>query len=952
MPERQQHDQPNTYIIPPNFAEAGTFFGGMFRARNVVEALVLVLAAGYPVLRLPLPLTGRIIGLCLTALPLGFLGLVGIQGESLSSFLFGLLTFLKKRRVLGDAVQDKLTHKRRRYFPAAKQSETFSDRRRPKAAVRPPKQPLSPAEYLPVRDIKNGVIHTEDHRFIKVLELTPVNFLLRSPREQRSIIYAYISFLKVSPVKTQIKVKCDKADMSQYLQLVDKEIEKEKEPKCVEFQKDYREFLRTISAKEGIARRFYLILEYEGLGGRRDSEEDAVLALRSAVATAKTFFQQCGNDIIEPENEDEATAEILYELLHRGEQKPFRERVEEVLGKYVFSDSTADSIPVTEFFAPSALDFTHAKYIGIGDKLFSYLLIPSAGYKSRVSAGWLSLLINAGEGIDLDLFMYREARDRMLFHLGRKLRINRSKLQDASDSNTDFDDLSHSIQAGYYLKDGLSNQNEDFYYINILITVTADTVEELEWRISELKKLLASQDIHCSPCWFREEAAFLSSLPLCRLEKHLYNRSKRNALTSGVASCYPFISFEMIDEDGVFMGLNKHNGSLALMNPFDLAHYKSASIAILGSTGVGKTYTLQLLATRIRRKGVQVFIVVPVKGHEFRRCCENIGGEFVEISAGSPACINIMQIRKRETENTDLLDGSYEKGSLLADKIQTLHTFFSLLIPDLSYEEERLLDSALTKTYAQKGITHDNASLLQPDGQYKEMPILEDLYNVLVASPDTKRLANMLDQFVHGSVSAWNQQTNVRLENKYIVFDLSRIPPPLMVPAMFIVVDLLSDMLTEDRTQLKMIFFPEIWMLIGSGSNRLVATYILKLFKTIRGLGGGCVADTQDLGDFFALDDGKYGRAILNACKTKIILNMEDDEARRVQETLNLSEEEVMAITHFPRGSGLVTANNNHVIIDFRASALENQLITTDPHELREMLEQKKRKKSRKEAQI
>lgn len=72
--------------------------------------------------------------------------------------------------------------------------------------------------------------------------------------------------------------------------------------------------------------------------------------------------------------------------------------------------------------------------------------------------------------------------------------------------------------------------------MNILITMTADNAEDLEWRECEMRKLLISQDLNIVSCSFREEQGFLSSLPLINLEKHLYERSKRNVLTSGAAT--------------------------------------------------------------------------------------------------------------------------------------------------------------------------------------------------------------------------------------------------------------------------------------------------------------------------------------------------------------------------------------------------------------------------------
>lgn len=89
-------------------------------------------------------------------------------------------------------------------------------------------------------------------------------------------------------------------------------------------------------------------------------------------------------------------------------------------------------------------------------------------------------------------------------------------------------------------------------------------------------------------------------------------------------------------------------------------------------------------------------------------------------------------------------------------------------------------------------------------------------------------------------------------------------------------------------------------------------------------------AASQDLNDFFNLDEGRFGKGIINNSKTKIILNLEDDEAERVQETLHLSDAETMEVTHFERGSGLISTNNNNIMVEFKASPLEKDLITTD----------------------
>ena len=113
-----------------------------------------------------------------------------------------------------------------------------------------------------------------------------------------------------------------------------------------------------------------------------------------------------------------------------------------------------------------------------------------------------------------------------------------------------------------------------------------------------------------------------------------------------------------------------------------------------------------------------------------------------------------MEIRPTLTPEMELIDelDYSDIDSMLAKKIQQLMIFFSLLIPDMSNEEEQMLDEALVKTYAKFGITHDNSSIYEDSGsgKVKTMPILGDLYEVLKESPLTTRLATIVSRFVTG----------------------------------------------------------------------------------------------------------------------------------------------------------------------------------------------------------
>lgn len=699
-----------------------------------------------------------------------------------------------------------------------------------------------------------------------------------------------------------------------------------------------------------------MIFRYEELRRNENSDYGQICStLLTAEQNARAYFMQCGNNILQPKDPDEATAEILYMFFNRRScvEEPFHSRADRIVLDTMAAKNKVigiDPVPhirMAHFIAPRGIDLTHRNYIIMDGLYYSFLYIKGNGYPNKVRAGWMSSLINAGEGIDVDVFLRRENRSKTIDKVAQRIRLNRTKLKSMQDTSTDYEELAGSIQAGYFIKQGIANYNEDLFYMSVFVTVSARTYEELMWRKQQMTDMLKSMDMYVSDCSFQQEDALRTVMPFLQISPKLEKKSKRNVLTSGAASTYLFTSFEMSDDTGVLLGINRHNNSLCIVDLFDTKKNKNANLNLLGTSGAGKTFTMQLLALRMRMRGIQCYIIAPIKGHEFRRACNRIGGQFIKIAPGSPHCINIMEIRHTispEMELIDELDYS-EMDSLLAQKIQQLMIFFSLLIPDMTNEEEQMLDEALIRTYGKFGITHDNDSVYEDRNavppKMKTMPILGDLHEELQKNEMTKRIAVIVSRFVTGSAQSFNQQTNVDLSNKYIVLDLSELKGKLLPVGMMIALDYVWDKIKSDRTKKKAIMIDEIWQLIGAGSNRMAAEFCLEIFKVIRGFGGAAISATQDLSDFFGLEDGRYGRAIINNSKNKIILNLEPDEAEFVRDTLKLTKTEIRSITRFERGEALICSNNSKVPVIIKASKEEQEMITTDRAELEAILKER-----------
>ena len=825
-----------------------------------------------------------------------------------------------------------------------------------KAGKRKPEKLSFTQDFIPIKNLEHGIIETTDGRYIKILEIEPINFMLRSEEEQYEIICSFASWLKISPVHLQFKSITRKADSDKHIAMLRKEMETEESEQCKKLSEGYIRLIKDVGSREALTRRFFLIFRYEELRRNENSDYGQICStLLTAEQNARAYFMQCGNNILQPKDPDEATAEILYMFFNRRScvEEPFHSRVDRIVLDTMAAKNKVigiDPIPhirMAHFIAPRGIDLTHRNYIIMDGLYYSFLYIKGNGYPNKVRAGWMSSLINTGEGIDVDVFLRRENRSKTIDKVAQRIRLNRTKLKSMQDTSTDYEELAGSIQAGYFIKQGIANYNEDLFYMSVFVTVSARTYEELMWRKQQMTDMLKSMDMYVSDCSFQQEDALRTVMPFLQISPKLEKKSKRNVLTSGAASTYMFTSFEMSDDTGVLLGINRHNNSLCIVDLFDTKKNKNANLNLLGTSGAGKTFTMQLLALRMRMRGIQCYIIAPIKGHEFRRACNRIGGQFIKIAPGSPHCINIMEIRHTispEMELIDELDYS-EMDSLLAQKIQQLMIFFSLLIPDMTNEEEQMLDEALIRTYGKFGITHDNDSVYEDRNavppKMKTMPILGDLHEELQKNEMTKRIAVIVSRFVTGSAQSFNQQTNVDLSNKYIVLDLSELKGKLLPVGMMIALDYVWDKIKSDRTKKKTIMIDEIWQLIGAGSNRMAAEFCLEIFKVIRGFGGAAISATQDLSDFFGLEDGRYGRAIINNSKNKIILNLEPDEAEFVRDTLKLTKTEIRSITRFERGEALICSNNSKVPVIIRASKEEQEMITTDRAELEAILKER-----------
>lgn len=828
--------------------------------------------------------------------------------------------------------------------------------------------------WLPIKDIVQGVVVTRDKRFVKILELLPVNFYTMSSMDKSAAIEDFAAYLKIAPANLQINVLTQPFDLDGYLKLLRGYLERETNEQCRLMLEESMDYVPQLVEREALTHRFFLSFSYDPSMKAPDHTPEAIAAvLNEKAEVARRYLDRCGVAVLEPEYADNFILELFYKLINKHTSQHLRlpDGVFDMLGMVhgVYDEEAlkaldtaaaesagkkkrkwfsrkeasplsrleAGATTIPDLIAPPDIDTHHPDYLLIDGVCHAYLYISGYGYSTVVGKGWLTPLIEAGEGVSLSFYLVKQPREKTVNAIGQTTMINRSRMRDVGDTRQDFEELGDAIGAGLYLKEGMNREGQDFYYMHTLIEVIADDPDTLEQRVTAVETLCVASDMLAKRCEYKHEAAFLSFLPLLISDPDIERKSRRNALTSGVAASFPFASFELSDQKGIFLGLNLYNRSPVFIDLYDDYKYTNGNFAAFGNSGAGKSTLLQSIGKRLREQQRKVIYIVPEKGHEYRPLCEAVGGQFIKLGPSSPDCIGLMDIRRLKASPYAAQNGGTQRReSLLAEKVSWLSVWYSLQKRNLSEEVMNYIDASLIECYGRRGITFDNASLFEEDGvTIKEMPVIQEWYDILREKQETKHLSVILTRYVSGSAASMGGHTNVDTENPYIVIDLTDIPDDLQLATVYAATGFATDITVQNGDVGTALLSDELWKLLGANSNPLAADYTMRMVKLIRSQGGVAGVTSQGMADMMALDGGKYGKGILDSCRIKFIMQMEDQEARLVQNILNLTEEETKMITRFRRGEGLLCIGHNHVPIAVHVSPREYEAITTSPTDLR-----------------
>ena len=569
-----------------------------------------------------------------------------------------------------------------------------------------------------------------------------------------------------------------------------------------------------------------------------------------------------------------------------------------------------------DFFSPSYINFNNPKFLEIDDYFYSGLIIVNYFRENRDLI--LKTLLETNINMNISIFYEKCETQKILKELTYNIGNVGYELKKSNDNRQDIDIAESSYNDAKYIRKEIQLNNEELYYLYIYINLFSNDKKELFYNIDKIEGILQSRGMQTKRANFREEQLFLSCLPLLENNRDLKTVGKRNILTSGLVCTYPFMSSSIFDDEGIYIGNNMYNNSIVLIDRYNTEKYKNANMCIFGTSGAGKSYYTKAIILRNVLLGIDQYVIDPER--EYANLANNLNGTIIKLGTTSENFINVFDIRKESIEENE--------HGYLATKIGKLIGFFNLIFGELNEEEKAVLEEKIIEVYKLKGINFNDNSLYKNNNfkTTKDMPILEDFYNILTEEKN-KKFKIKLIPFIKGSLKFFNNYTNIELNNKLIVADVYELGEDNMKYGMYLFVELFWDKIKVNRNIKKAIYLDEIWRLIGVTSNKDVAKFIYKIFKTIRKYGGSSVAITQDISDLFSLDDGAYGKSILNNSSIKTFFSLEEENIKLLSQYSNISEKEKMEIKSLRRGECLTFVGDEHILINVEVSDYEKHLI-------------------------
>jgi len=581
---------------------------------------------------------------------------------------------------------------------------------------------------------------------------------------------------------------------------------------------------------------------------------------------------------------------------------PFLKKKEIEMPEEIFE---AAAITALDIIAPSAIEVS-PNYLKFGERFAKAFFIFS--FPKYITSGWLSPIINLESPMDISMFVHPIETGTVLKQLRKKVTEVQAEIMEKEEKGLVRDPA---LEVAYRnlegLRDKLQTAQEKMFKFGLYLTIYGDSEKELKEIENILRSIFEARLIYLKPTLFQQREGFISCSPSGLDLIQVYTPMN----TAPLSSVFPFISFDLSSNEGILYGINRHNNSLILFDRFRL---ENANEVLFGKAGSGKSYCVKLETLRYLMQGVDVIIIDPE--HEYEFLSDAVGGSYFKMSLTSPHHLNPFDLPiPREDE---------EPENVLRSNIINLVGLLRIMLGGLTPEEDAIIDRALAETYAAKDITPETDHTTWPD----RVPLMSDLESVLETMEGAESLVRRIRKFTKGTyASFFNQPSNVKMDNQFVVFGIRDMEDELRPMAMFIILRYIWN-IVRSKLRKRILVVDEAWHLMQTEDG---ASFLYGTAKRARKYWLGVTTITQDVSDFMK---SEYGQPIVANSSLQLLMKQSPATIDIVKNTFNLTEEEKYLLLEAAVGEGLFFAGQKHVAIKAVASYGEDQLITTAPEEV------------------